>query len=63
MVVERGHYILNTLEYKIRSDCNCSDPDSIKYLFAEIINPKGKNITVGSIYRPPNQNHSSLNDR
>jgi hypothetical protein len=58
-----GLYLLNTLEYKIRSDCNCSDPDSIESLFAEINNPKGKNIIVGSIYRPPNQNHSSFNDR
>jgi hypothetical protein len=58
-----GLYLLNTLEYKIRSDCNCSDPDSIESLFAEINNPKGKNIIVGSISRPHNQNHSSFNDR
>jgi hypothetical protein len=44
-----GLYLLNTLEYKIRSDCSCSDPDSIESLFAEINNPKGKNIIVGSI--------------
>ena len=33
-----------------------SDPDVIESLFLEIIVPHGKNIIVGCVYRPPNQN-------
>ena len=42
-----GLYLQNSLEYKIRSDCNYSDPD------VEICVPRGKNIIEGSLYRPP----------
>ena len=58
-----GLYLLNSLEYKIRSDCNFSDSDTIESIFAEISNPHGKNIIVGSVYRPPNQNYMSFIDK
>ena len=51
-----GLYIQDNLEYKLCSDCIISDPDTIESLFVEIQVPNGKNIIVGTIYRPPNQN-------
>lgn len=57
-----GLYLLSSLEYKIRFDCNLSDSDAIESIFAEIINSHGKNIIVGSVYRPPNQNYVSFLD-
>ena len=40
------------------TDCNYSDPEVIESLFVELDNPLGKNIVVGVVYRPPNQNIS-----
>ena len=51
-----GIYLQNDLEYKLRPDCNLSDPEVIETLFVEIIIPHGKNIIVGTVYRPPNRN-------
>ena len=50
-----GLYLQENFEYKIRSDCIISDPDRMESLFVEIHVPNGKNIIVGTIYRPPNQ--------
>lgn len=49
-----GIYLQNDLEYKLRPDCNLSEPEVIETLFVEIIIPHGKNIIVGTVYRPPN---------
>ena len=49
-----GLYLQDNLDYKICSDCNISDADVIESLFVEILVPRGKNIIVGVIYRPPN---------
>ena len=51
-----GLYLENNLQYKICSECTYSNPDIIESLFVEINVPHGKNIVVGVIYRPPNQN-------
>ena len=55
-----GIYLQEHFEYSLPSDCNHSDPDAIESLSVEIHNPHGKNIVVGAIYRPPNQNTSQL---
>ena len=49
-------YLKNNLQYKICFECTYSNPDVIESLFVEINVPQGKNIVVGVIYRPPNQN-------
>ena len=49
-----GIYISNELHIKSRNDF--SDSNSIEILFIEVIKPRGKNIIIGVIYRPPDQN-------
>ena len=44
------------LHYKERFDLHFQDSNIAESLFAEVIKPHGKNIIVGVIYRPPNQN-------
>ena len=51
-----GLYLLDDLEYKLCRDCNYSEPEVIETLFVEINIPNGKNIIVGTVYRPPNYN-------
>jgi hypothetical protein len=51
-----GLYLQNSLEYKLCSKCNYTNPDLIESIFVEICIPNGKNIIVGTVYRPPNQN-------
>ena len=50
-----GLYLQNDFEYKVLPESNFSDPDVIESLFVEINVPNGKNIIVGTVYRPPNQ--------
>ena len=49
-----GIYVAKQLEYKIRKDLNTNIEDTIETIFIEISVPKGKNIIIGVIYRPPN---------
>ena len=56
-------YLQDHYEYKLLSDCTISDPDTLESLFVEINNPSGKNIIVGTVYRPPNQNLSEFFDK
>ena len=58
-----GLYIQDSLEYKLCSDCIISDPETMESLFVEIQIPSGKNIIVGTIYRPPNQNVEAFLDK
>ena len=51
-----GLYLQDYLQYKLLQDCTISNPDVIESLFVEISNPHGKNIIVGTVYWPPNQN-------
>ena len=55
-----GLYLGDYFQYKLIQDCNISNPEVIESLFVEISNPLGKNIIVGTVYRPPNQNPSSF---
>ena len=55
-----GLYLQDNLEYKLRPDCNYSDPEVIESLFVELNIPRVKNIVVGVVYRPPNQNPSAF---
>lgn len=58
-----GLYLQDNLKYKLRPECMFSDPEKIESVFVEIEIPHGKNIIVGSIYRPPNQNVSLFVDK
>ncbi|XP_028407966.1 uncharacterized protein LOC114530582 [Dendronephthya gigantea] len=51
-----GLYLANEFEFKLRSDLVFANTACAESLFLEIPNPKGKNIIVGVIYRPPNEN-------
>ena len=55
-----GLYLQDHLQYKLLQDCTISNPDVIESMFVEIPNPHGKNIIVGTVYRPPNQNLDSF---
>ena len=45
----------------MRNELSCIEkdffPEEIENIFSEILLPKNKPITVGIIYRPPNQNN------
>ena len=42
------------LTKQFRADLNLNNNETAESLFIEIVNPRGKNIIVGVIYRPPN---------
>ena len=48
-----GLYLTKQLRFKTRADLNLNN-ETAESLFIEIVNPRGKNIIVGVIYRPPN---------
>ena len=58
-----GIYLQNDLDYKLRPECNFSDPEVIETRFVEISVPQGKSIIVGSVYMPPNYNVASFLDK
>ena len=58
-----GFYLHNDLQYKLLNECKLSDPEVIESLFLEITVPHGKNIIVGCVYRPPNQNKALFLDK
>ena len=47
-------YLTKQLRFKTRADLNLNNNETAESLFIEIVNPRGKNIIVGVIYRPPN---------
>lgn len=51
-----GFYVAADVEYKIRSDLAYDDINWAESLFIEIDRPHEKNIIIGIVYRPPNQN-------
>lgn len=51
-----GIYLRNDIEYKVLKECKFSDSEEIESIFVEITVPQEKNIVVGCVYRPPNQN-------
>ena len=58
-----GIYLQDDLQYKLLNECKLSDPETIESLFVEITVPHGKNIIVGFVYRPPNQNTALFLDK
>ena len=58
-----GLYLSLDLEYKLHNDLTFPEQSCVESLFVEITtNSKGKNIIVGTVYRPPNQNvHDFIN--
>ena len=48
-----GMFISNDLNFKLRPDLNINEEGVSESLFIEIITTVGKNIIVGTIYRPP----------
>ena len=46
-------YVKNGLSFLPRNDLNMSKPKELESTFIEIIDPNGKNIVIGSIYRHP----------
>ena len=51
-----GLYVLNNQEFKLRDDLEVIDIDFAETLFIEIRKPRGRNIIVRVIYRPPDRN-------
>jgi exonuclease III len=49
-----GMFISNDLNLKFRPDLDINEEGIIESLFIEIITTVGKNIIVGTLYRPPN---------
>ena len=49
-------YVSDNLEYRIRSDIYADEDEVMESLFIEIICPHERNVIVGIIYCPPNQN-------
>ena len=54
-------YISKSLNYKVRKDLVLYKARELETIFIEIINPKGKNIIVGCIYKHPTMNTSEFN--
>ena len=55
-------YINNTFNYTVRNDLRIYQKKEIESIFIEIINPKGKNVIVGCIYRHPSLNPTEFVD-
>ena len=55
-----GIFVLNTLKHKVRKDLHV-ESKCMENITTEIMCNR-KNIVVGSIYRPPNTNHSEFMD-
>ena len=51
-----GLYLADNFHFKCRPDLVFSCTECAESLFVEINRPKEKNIIVGVVYRPPNQN-------
>ena len=51
-----GLYVSDNLDFRIRTDIYAFEDEVMESLFIEIIRPHKRNVIVGIIYRPPNQN-------
>jgi hypothetical protein len=49
-------YVQSDCEHRLLTNCIFSDPNLIESLFVEITVPNGKNVIIGTVYRPPNHN-------
>ena len=46
----------DNLHFRIRTDIHAYEDEMMESLFTEVIRPHERNVIVGIIYRPPNQN-------
>ena len=51
-----GLYVSDNLDFRIRTDIYAYEHDVMESLFIEIIRSHERNVIVGIIYCPPNQN-------
>ena len=49
------------MNFKLRIDLQSSDNSLYESVFVETRRPRGKNIIVGSLYRPPDASHNDFN--
>ncbi len=55
-------YIKDDIKYKVRTDLQeIKCPENVEVLFIEIDRPNSKNIVVGVVYRPPDQDVNVFN--
>ena len=55
-------YIKDSIKYKVRHDLAMYKKKELESIFIEVINPQGKNIIVGCVYRHPCMDLSLFND-
>ena len=48
-----GLYLAEILEFKFRADLVFTNENCAESLFVEVPRPKGKNLIIGVIHRPP----------
>jgi exonuclease III len=53
-----GIYVAEKLQHKLCKDLNVNIENTIESTFIEIATETGKNIIVGVVYRPPNNDRS-----
>ena len=51
-----GLYVSDNLDFRIRTDVYAYEDEVMESLFIEVIRSHERNVIVGIIYRPPNQN-------
>ena len=56
-----GFFIKSNYHFKVRSDLQSSNAKLYESIFAEIIQPRSKNIIIGCIYKPPEASVSDFN--
>jgi len=56
-------YIKDSIKYHVRNDLNMmKHPDNVESMFIEIERVGSKNIVIGNLYRPPDQDLNVFND-
>ena len=58
-----GIYVSNNFNFKRRPDLDIIEDGIIETLFIEIISTSGKNIIVGTVYRPPSGNFDMFENK
>ena len=55
-----GLYVPDNLDFRIHTDIYAYEDEVMELLFVEIIRSHERNVIIGIIYRPPNQNVSDF---
>ena len=55
-------YIDNSLNYTIKNDLTIYKKKELESIFIEVMNPKGKNLVIGCIYRHPSMKPTEFID-